>query len=144
MLRAIIETFLGSFFFEVLQFYEANSLIINTFVVAYGLLMVLSWSNLANIRKHLVSAMVDQMQAIPKSHAKAKIKHVLRDVEIPWERVVGESRFPFVAPQVGLYPRRTSVAVVQALLKETELVREALQKVGVAGDSGDQQPKSSK
>ncbi|HEC24305.1 MAG TPA: hypothetical protein ENI95_15460 [Chloroflexi bacterium] len=129
MVRALVESFLGPIGVQILYFYEEHSLFINSIVLIYGFVMVFSWVNLSGIRKRLIGAMVDQMREHPDIHAGAKIKRVLREIEIPWESVIDERRYPFVAPQMALWPRRKSVEVVKALLSPEELAAEALEEL---------------
>jgi hypothetical protein len=51
-------------------------------------------------------------------------------VEIPWESVVAQMRFPFVAEQGALLPRRKSAEAVRELLSADDLVRSALEVLG--------------
>jgi len=126
MVRAIIESFMGPTFVRVMRFYEANSLIINSVVLLYGLVIFLSWASLVNIRKRLIAAMVHQMQQHPDFHPKTKAKRVLREIEIPWEAVVGQMKYPFVAQQAALWPRRRTVEAVKELLPAEDLAAAAL------------------
>lgn len=126
MVRAIIESFMGPTFVRVLQFYEANSLIINSVVLLYGVVIFLSWASLLNIRKRLIAAMVHDMQQRPDIHPQTKTKRVLREIEIPWEAVVSQMKYPFVARQAALWPRRRTVEAVQELLPAEDLAAAAL------------------
>ena len=126
MVRAIIESYMGPLFVQVSRFYEANSLLINSVVVLYGLVIVLSWASLYNIKRRLVSVMVHQMLARPDITPQTKVKRVLKEVDIPWAAVVEQMRFPFVAQQAALLPQRKSVEAVKAHLTPEELAKEAL------------------
>ncbi len=127
MVRAFIEAMLGPIGVQVLRFYEANSLSINLIVVSYGLVMVLSWTNLVNIRKRLISAMVAQMRGNPRLTSGSAVKRVLREVEIPWETVGRQMWFPLVARQMALWPKRITAETLQALLPAEELAAQALE-----------------
>ncbi len=127
MVRALIEGMLGPLGTQVLLFYEANSLPINLIVVSYGLVMVLAWSNLVNIRKRLLKSMLAQMLDQPGIDASAKLKRILREIDIPWESAIGQSWYPFVARQMAFWPRRASVETIQALLPAEELATQALE-----------------
>ena len=59
MVRAFLDQMLGEFGRSLLVFYETNSLWINLLVVLYGALIVLSWSNLKNIRRALILALAE-------------------------------------------------------------------------------------
>lgn len=135
MIRAFIEMALGRWGVVVLNFYEANSLPINTIVVAYGLLLVLSWSNLFRIRRWLVAAIAYQIHERPDMGPHSKLKRVLSEVEIPWEEAV-KSRFPFVSKQTGMWPKRTTVEALQELLSPEEMAEEALEVLAKASPEG--------
>ncbi len=133
MVRAFIEAMLGPIGVQVLRFYEANSLSINLIVVSYGLVMVLSWTNLVNIRKRLIQAMVAQMRQKPHITPETAVKRVLREVEIPWEAVGRQMWFPLVARQMALWPRRITAETLQALLPAEELATQALEALAQEG-----------
>ena len=140
MVRAFIEMTLGRWGVAVLEFYEANSLPINTLVVAYGLTLTLSWANLVRIRKWLAATIAYRIYERPDMGPDTKLKRVLREIEIPWEDAV-KRRFPLVSKQMGLWPRRTTTEAIQALLPAEELASEALEILSTVA-SQDQQSKS--
>ena len=100
MVRAFIEMTLGRWGVAVLEFYEANSLPINTLVVAYGLTLTLSWANLVRIRKWLAATIAYRIYERPDMGPDTKLKRVLREIEIPWEDAV-KRRFPLVSKRTG-------------------------------------------
>ena len=127
MLYALIETYLGPIGRAMLHFYIENSFAINTVVVAYGLVIVMSWTNLVSIRKRLVGAIAAQIVQNPALNAQSKVKRVLKEVDIPWQAAVADVRFPLVAQQMALWPKRKTVEAVQALLPAEDLVKQALE-----------------
>ncbi|HPO58995.1 MAG TPA: hypothetical protein PLV53_09130 [Anaerolineaceae bacterium] len=124
MVRAFLDQMLGEFGRSLLVFYETNSLWINLLVVLYGALIVLSWSNLKNIRRALILALAEKLRERPEL---ASVKKAA--LEVPWEQVVGQVRYPFVARQTDLLPQRLSVEAVQNLLSVEDLTEEALKLV---------------
>ncbi len=126
MVRVFIESMLGTWGVRVLNFYETNSLYINSVVVIYGMVIVLSWSNLVSIRKTLVYEMVMQMKEHSKINRKSKVKQVLQEISIPWEPTIAKVRFPFVARQASLWPKRLNLENVRSLLPDEELAEQAL------------------
>ena len=136
MLRAFIENFMGQFGTALLNLYEANSLWINSLVVLYGAWIVLSWINLKNIRGRLIQELAGQLRSQGAAGEAAEFsgsRKSLRGLDIPWEGVVREARFPFIAHQAALWPKRLSVESVQALLPEEELLEDARRSLGPAG-----------
>ncbi len=127
MIKALLESFLGPTFTAVLHFYTANSLVINSVVVLYGVVMMLSWSNLVRIRRRLASEIASRMLALPGFRETPSMKQALQQVNIPWELVVNGTNFPLVARQTALRPHRCTVAVVQSLLSEEDLARDTLE-----------------
>jgi hypothetical protein len=125
MFRAIIESVLGEWGRATLYFYDEYSLWINLVVVIYGMWVVLSWVNLKNIRKPLISSIADQLRSRPEITSNSLSKKQLKSLVIPWESAVQQSRFPYVARQNAIVPRRMTVTEVQALLPIADLVAEA-------------------
>jgi hypothetical protein len=125
MFRAIIESVLGEWGRATLYFYDEYSLWINLVVVIYGMWVVLSWVNLKNIRKPLISSIADQLRSRPEITSNSLSKKQLKSLVIPWESAVQQSRFPYVARQNAIVPRRMTVPAVQALLPIADLIAEA-------------------
>jgi hypothetical protein len=125
MFRAIIESVLGEWGRATLYFYDEYSLWINLVVVIYGMWVVLSWVNLKNIRKPLISSIADQLRSRPEITSNSLSKKQLKSLVIPWESAVQQSRFPYVARQNAIVPRRMPVPAVQALLPIADLIAEA-------------------
>ncbi|HQE17568.1 MAG TPA: hypothetical protein PK607_03625, partial [Aggregatilineales bacterium] len=55
------------------------------------------------------------------------VKRVLKEVDIPWQAAIADVRFPLVAQQMALWPKRKTVEAVQALLPAEDLVKQALE-----------------
>jgi hypothetical protein len=66
MIRAIIESMMGQWGRSLMYFYDEYSIWINLAVVLYGIWVVVSWVNLKNIRKSILTAIVEQLQNRPK------------------------------------------------------------------------------
>jgi hypothetical protein len=144
MLRAFIENFMGQFGTTLFNLYAEYSLWINILVVLYGAWIVLSWVNLKNIRSRLIQELAGQLRSqgvtgssnLSASAEGAKgsgSRMSQRRLDIPWEGVVREARFPFIAHQGALWPKRLSLETVRALLPEEELLEDALQTLAPAG-----------
>jgi hypothetical protein len=54
MIRNFIEAILGEFGRQILYFYEANSCVISSVIVTYGLFMLLVWNNMVRAYRYLV------------------------------------------------------------------------------------------
>jgi hypothetical protein len=126
MIRVILEGLLGRWGTAILNFYDAYSLYINLVIVLYGGLVVYSWMNLKNIRRRLVVAILEQLQNIPDLKPDSSPRWILGRIEIPWESALQRSRFPFVAQQTALWPRRASSKVLQVLLPADDMAADAL------------------
>jgi hypothetical protein len=127
MIYALIETYLGPIGAAALHFYQTNALPINSVVVLYGLVIVLSWTNLVSIRKRLVGSIAAQILQNPDLHAGSKAKRVLKEVSIPWQEAIDDVRFPLVARQSAFWPKRKSIEAVQTLLPAEDLAEQALE-----------------
>lgn len=125
MLRPMIEGLLGEFGRQILYFYEANQLVLNLIVLTYGLIMFMSWSTLIRIYRHLVLLIADDIEKNPNLKKKSKVSKIKSEIEIPWQTAVDAAWFPLVANNGGIIPGRKSVAVVQKLFDEDELIAHA-------------------
>ncbi|MEN4040878.1 MAG: hypothetical protein ROW39_00930 [Anaerolineaceae bacterium] len=126
MIRAYIESLLGEWGRALLSFYDQYSLAINLVIVIYGLCIVLSWVNLKHIRKSLIISISEQLRKRAALSGTSLSKKDLSALPIPWEDAIQRSRFPFIAAQNALVPRRLTIQKVQALLPVADLVDEAL------------------
>lgn len=142
-MRDFLVSFMGPIFGVIFDFYAAHALLFNSIVILYGFVIVLSWNNLVSIRRRLVLALVDQLRAAPDQLAGADPDRVLESVTIPWEEAVSAARFPLVARQTALYPRRKSIEAVQALLPAETLVKESLEMLARMGQPAQRQARSS-
>lgn len=107
-----------------LDLYFQNSGWINAIVVAYGLLLLLSWQNLSRISDSLVDQILEQARGIDVTKGKGnkpKIVH-LSDFKLSWEGAFVSSKFPFIAKQAGLVIRRSTLENVRALISDRDLI----------------------
>jgi hypothetical protein len=92
MIFGIIRGFLGEFGRAVLDFYLANSLIVNSLILIYGLFIFFSRQNyLAIWRKILLKVGFDP----EKQNHKLKISKSLYE-EIDWQEISSSIWFPFI------------------------------------------------
>ena len=99
MLKIMVSLILGSWGLKILEFYIHNSSIINSIVFLYGVFLVFSHVNYKRI--------TGKWMAKAKDATAAKKK---RKFKIDWEKEIQEnSNFPFIAGNVSLVPRKTSV-----------------------------------
>jgi hypothetical protein len=129
MVRALIEMALGPLGIQVLDFYLSHSLIPNSVVLAYGIFIFASWRNLAGIRMRLVSSMIGQLRAAGHLDADMKPSRVLDRTTIPWEQAIEHLRFPWVARQMGLWPKRATLHNVQSLLDQEVLAADVIEQL---------------
>ena len=126
MVRAFIEMMLGEWGRQLLYFYEANSCIINSFVLAYGVLMFISWTNLVRTYRYLIVEIAKQVHTSVDLNRKSTNKKVRESVIIPWGEAVKISPFPFISRMSGLTPKRMTVENLQELLDEKDLADQAI------------------
>ena len=125
-----------------LGFYARNAPWINTLVLAYGLLLVLSWQNLSRVLDDLVDQVLEQARrkAAGTSKKGGKAKTVrLGDFQLSWERAYATNRFPFVARQTAFLVHRSTLENVRKLISERELFQRcarALKRLGFVLESG--------
>jgi hypothetical protein len=124
-----------------LDFYFHNAGWINAVVLAYGLLLLLSWQNLSRV----CDSLVDQILVQAKEHNankskgnKLKVVH-LSDFQLSWEGAFASSKFPFIAKQAGFVVRRSNPENVRALISERDLIQRCsrqLDKIGYRLERG--------
>ena len=89
----------------ILDFYFHNAGWINAIVVAYGILLLLSWQNLSRVCDTLVDQILDQAKEIRIGKTKGdkpKVVH-LSDFQLSWDQAFASSKFPFIAKQTGFF-----------------------------------------
>lgn len=126
MVRAFIEMLLGEWGRQLLYFYEANACMINSVVLAYGVLMFLSWTNLVRTYRYLIVEMAKQVHTSMDLNRKSTNKKVRDSVTIPWEKAVEISPFPYIGRMSGVLPKRMTVENLQAMLDEKDLADKAI------------------
>lgn len=131
-MRAFLVSIMGPWFGPLFDFYEANALWLNLIVIAYGFVIVLAWSNLVRIRNYLVRDLIAQMRRTPDRYAGSDSEPMAAEIQIAWAEAVAATQFPLVAHQSALWPRRTSIESVQALLSVQALVTEAREAMATA------------
>lgn len=98
---------------------------INAVVVAYGLLLLLSWQNLSRVCDSLVDQILDQAREIKAAEGKnikPKVVH-MSDFQLSWEQAFASSKFPFIARQAGFVIRRSNMENVRTLILDRDLVQ---------------------
>ncbi len=134
MIRGLIETTLGQAGRAVLQFYEQHALVLGLIIVAYGILMFLSWQNLVHIYRFLVGMAAATLMDAGESSTSPRpdggkrrrgdgqpTRERTSRPELPWQAAVDSVRFPFVSARAGLRPLRKTVAAAKSIIDEREL-----------------------
>ncbi len=127
MVRGIVESVLGPVGVRILHFYEANSLSINLIVLAYGFVMLASWTTLIRIYQYMVVSVARQIHLHPNLNRKSSIKKIRETITIPWQEAVNAAPFPLIASQIALLPVPKSARAIQKVVDEQELVSHALE-----------------
>ncbi len=113
MLKILISYFLGPFGMRVEEWYIANSLYVNSLIVLYGLLLVVSNLNYKKILDNALSLMNEG----GKKYSKKEL----------WTKAVQEgSFFPLISGNLHLYPRKTSVRAVLSLIEKDKRWRKVI------------------
>lgn len=126
MIRSLIEAMLGDFGRQILYFYEANAVLINSLVLVYGLFMFLSWNNLVRVYRFLIVEVAKSIHLSDGLSKKSTNKRIRDTIEIPWEKAVGAAPFPFIGRLGAFWPKRMSVEVLQMYFDEKEIVKQAV------------------
>ena len=109
-----------------LDFYFHNALWINTIIVLYGLVLLLSWQNLSRIRDVLIAQILKQAGRMPRRLS-------LSEIHLSWEYGLAASKFPFVATATGLTLRRTTLKNIQGLISERDLIHHSARQLKELG-----------
>ncbi|MBM3125458.1 MAG: hypothetical protein FJZ87_10370 [Chloroflexi bacterium] len=109
-----------------LDFYFHNSLWINTIIVLYGLVLLLSWQNLGRMRDILINQILQQA-----GHTPRRLR--LSEVHLAWEEALAASKFPFIATATGLTLRRTTLKNIQGLISERDLIHNSARQLKELG-----------
>jgi hypothetical protein len=118
-----------------LDLYFQNAGWINTIVIAYGLLLLLSWQYLSRVCDALVDQILEQAMKINVTGKKGKQPKMvyLSDFQLSWERAFASSRFPFVAKQAGIVIRLSSLENIRALISDRDLVQRSYHQLAKMG-----------
>jgi hypothetical protein len=117
MIRRMVEFFLGPLGMQVLAFYVEHSLIINSAVVLYGLVLTLAHLNLRRIESAALRLL--QAEAAGRTDQDPPLAP---GGGLAWEKVIAQaSFFPLVARGTSLLPRRTHPAALRALCPASDL-----------------------
>jgi len=118
-----------------LEIYFRNAGWVNTLLVAYGLLLLLSWQNLARIGDALAGQILEQAGRKIKAGSKTKKPKSVRlsDFDLSWEEAISASGFPFVAKQTGILIHRASSENIRTLITERELIQRCARRLGEMG-----------
>jgi hypothetical protein len=126
MVGPFIEALMGDVGRQILYFYYDNAIIINIFLLAYGLFMFAAWQNLIRIYRFLIVEMAKEAHTSDELNRKKSNKKIRQIIGVPWERAVEQSPFPFVAVVGALLPKRNTVENLQGFFDEKDLADQVL------------------
>ena len=126
MVGPFLEAFMGDLYISILYFYQDNSLILSSIILAYGLFMFAAWNNLLRIYRFLIVEMAKDAHTSEELNRKKSNKKIRKIIGVPWEEAVEASPFPFIARIGALVPKRKTVENLQLLFDEKELADNVL------------------
>lgn len=126
MVGPFLEAFMGDLYRSILYFYQDNSLILSSIILAYGLFMFAAWNNLLRIYRFLIVEMAKDAHTSEELNRKKSNKKIRKIIGVPWEKAVEASPFPFIARIGALVPKRKTVENLQLLFDEKELADNVL------------------
>jgi hypothetical protein len=127
MIRSIVEGVLGPLGRQLLYYYEAHALPINLVVLSYGLFMLMSWTTLLRIYRHIIVLLAKQIHEHPNLNRKSTVKHIGDTLAIPWQEAVDAARFPLISRPTSVFPMRKTLTNVQNVIDEKDLILGALE-----------------
>lgn len=98
MVDVIIRELLGNWGEKILDTYLRYSLYINSIILVYVGLIVLSRRNYQRISEHLIQNVIDHYQDKARKKDRRQIEKFLKTIDLPWEEALNLSRYPFVTP----------------------------------------------
>jgi len=109
MLKILISLMLGPFGLKVQEWYIQNSLLVNSFVLAYGIVLIISYINYKKILDHTLNIL---------EKSKKEIRSI--DNQNFWASAIDEaSFFPLISGSVSLIPKKTSPnKILQLTMKD--------------------------
>jgi hypothetical protein len=116
MIYSFIRATLGTSGAAVLDFYIANGIWINGLIFLYALLVVFARRTFDLSCQSLIASLQSRYgQQFEKSRPRSVLK-TLKKINIPWDKALGGSSFPFIAPHgsIWIYPK--NIATLQKLL----------------------------
>ncbi len=126
MIRSFIEAILGVYGRQILYFYEANAIIFNSIIFAYGLFMLLAWNNMVRVYRYLIVEVAKIVHLDDSLGRKSTNKRVRDTIQIPWEQAVSKTPFPFIGRIGALLPKRITVETLQMYFAEKDIVDQAI------------------
>jgi hypothetical protein len=126
MVGPFLEALMGKAGRAILYFYYDNAIIINIFLLAYGLFMFAAWQNLVRIYRFLIVEMAKAAHTSEELNRKKSNKKIRQIIGVPWEKAVEQSPFPFVARVGALLPKRNTVENLQRFFDEKDLADQVL------------------
>lgn len=118
-----------------LELYLQNAGWINAIILAYGLLLLLSWLNLARVIDALVYQIFEQAGGMKDAQPKGKKRKTIRlsDFKLSWEKAFTASKFPFIASQSGLVIRRSNLENARTLITDRDLIQRCARRLDEMG-----------
>jgi hypothetical protein len=104
MVDVIVRSFIGEWGQSALDFYLANSLWINGLILLYFLIIIFARRNYRFIIISLVEDLKGEYGNQLKGENPNQISRKLKRLDIPWEKALNTSSFPFVTPPGGFRP----------------------------------------
>ena len=120
-----------------LNFYYQYAGWINALVVAYGLLLVLSWQNLSRVRDSLMDQILTQAEEFEGRDKKNPRNIHLSDFKLSWEIAYDAQKFPFMARQSAFIVQQSSLENAKKMISDRDLIKHCYRRLASLGLSLD-------
>jgi hypothetical protein len=117
---------------SLLAFYFQYSGWINGIILAYGVLLLLSWLNLSRVRDSLTDQMIKQAQEF-KNKDKSSKNITINDFKLSWEQAFAFNKFPFIAKQTGFVIHRSTLENARVMITDNDLLRHCSRQLAALG-----------
>jgi hypothetical protein len=104
MIDMLVRSFLGGLGGKVLDFYQTNSLLINSLILLYALLLILSRRTYNQIITKLTADLMNSNIEVFRKKSVNGLNKMITRMELPWESTLSETWFPFLTPPGKLLP----------------------------------------
>ena len=128
MLNAMVAYFLGPWGRKILEFYIEHSGIINSILLIYVSLLILSFSNYKRIMNDVIQIVKKELEGNPKR----------KKFIVSWEKTIDKvAFFPFIANKMSFFPKRCTYQNIENMVNKDKVFRDIKKGIVIKGKDGE-------